>query len=99
MQTEFTSMKTQTTAHQNERITCERTELLPGQKPVLILLMRLLCAALLVLPAFGASAGVVFTTLYSFGANDGYIPEGGLVQGSDGYLYGTTWGGGANFKG
>ncbi len=49
-------------------------------------------------------AGTVFeitstgveTILYSFGATqtDGASPVGGLVQGSDGYLYGTTFAGG-----
>jgi uncharacterized repeat protein (TIGR03803 family) len=59
--------------------------------------MRLLWATVLVQPAFGASAGVVFTSLYSFtGANDGANPYAGLVQGRDGNLYGTTSSGGAN---
>src|SRR6266436_4923091 len=45
----------------------------------------------LVLPAFGASAGVVLTILYSFtGTNDGFYPQATLVQGSDGNFYGTT---------
>ena len=42
----------------------------------------------------------VFTTLYSFcshaGCVDGGFPQGGLVQATDGSLYGTTVGGGAN---
>jgi uncharacterized repeat protein (TIGR03803 family) len=61
---------------------------------IMALLMRLLWAAVLVLPVFGARADVVFTNLYSFtGTNDGAVPT-GLVQGNDGYLYGTTaWGG------
>jgi uncharacterized repeat protein (TIGR03803 family) len=41
-----------------------------------------------------------FTTLYSFCAQancvDGWHPQAGLVQGSDGNLYGTTFNGGAN---
>ena len=84
-----------TTLHIGSR-TCATTKLLPGRKPVLALLMRLLWAAALVLPAFGAWAGVVFTNLYSFtGTNDGANPYAGLVQGSDGYFYGTTSSGGA----
>src|SRR5208282_5960449 len=67
---------------------------------ILALLMRLLLAAVLVLPAFGAQAGVVFTNFYSFtGGNDGGSPEAGLVQGSDGNFYGTTSHGGTNGDG
>jgi uncharacterized repeat protein (TIGR03803 family) len=53
---------------------------------------------------FGAGYGTVFkiapngvlTTLYSFtGGNDGGNPSAGLVQGNDGYFYGTTSDGGA----
>jgi uncharacterized repeat protein (TIGR03803 family) len=44
---------------------------------------------------FKISPNGALTSLYSFtGGNDGYWPVAGLVQGSDGYFYGTTpWGG------
>jgi uncharacterized repeat protein (TIGR03803 family) len=58
-------------------------------------------------PYCGASSpsyGMVFkittsgklTTLYSFDGTDGYRPQAGLVQATDGNLYGTTAYGGAN---
>jgi uncharacterized repeat protein (TIGR03803 family) len=63
-------------------------------------LRRLLWAAALLLPAFAARADVVFTNLYSFtGTNDGASPAAALVQGTDGYFYGTTYGGGTNDAG
>jgi hypothetical protein len=53
--------------------------------------MRLLWAAVLVLPAVAVHAGAAFSTLYSFtGTNDGANPVAGPVQGSDGNFYGTT---------
>ena len=41
------------------------------------------------------------TILYSFGSspNDGNDPHAGLVQGSDGNFYGTTWAGGTHGQG
>ena len=43
---------------------------------------------------FKISADGALTSLHSFtGGNDGANPEAGLVQGSDGYFYGTTEGG------
>ena len=40
---------------------------------------------------FKISANGALTSLYSFtGGNDGANPYAGLVQGSDGYFYGTT---------
>jgi uncharacterized repeat protein (TIGR03803 family) len=40
---------------------------------------------------FKISTNGALTTLHSFtGGNDGAYPEGGLVQGSDGFFYGTT---------
>src|SRR5208282_1721301 len=95
MKTKLMSMKTQLTTLLNGSKTCAMTEPVGGMKPVLALLIPLLWAAALVLPAFSASAGVILTSLYSFqtfpsGAN----PEAGLVQGSDGDFYGTTEAGG-----
>jgi uncharacterized repeat protein (TIGR03803 family) len=59
------------------------------------------------LPVSGAQAAVVLTALYSFGSVqdtngvplDGGSPVAGLVQGSDGYFYGTTeYGGTTNYN-
>ena len=43
--------------------------------------------------------GAGFTTLHSFDGTDGQIPRGGVIEASDGRLYGTTTYAGANGKG
>lgn len=43
-----------------------------------------------------AHGGAILTTLFSFNGTNGAVPEGRLVQGADGSLYGTTIGGGTN---
>jgi uncharacterized repeat protein (TIGR03803 family) len=49
---------------------------------------------------FRISTNGALTSLYSFtGGNDGAYPQVGLVQGSDGYFYGTTYSGGTNGAG
>jgi uncharacterized repeat protein (TIGR03803 family) len=44
---------------------------------------------------FKITPGGTLTTLQSFNGPDGYYPQGGLVQGTDGSFYGTTAFGGA----
>src|SRR5580658_8736955 len=67
-----------------------------GRKPVLALPGRLLWAVALMLPVFGVKGVVVLTTLFTFGTStNGANPYAALVQGSDGYFYGTTGNGGA----
>jgi uncharacterized repeat protein (TIGR03803 family) len=72
------------------------TETIPGRNPVWAILIRVFLAAALALPAFGASAGLVLTSLHSFQVftSGGAHPSAGLVQGSDGNFYGTTVSGG-----
>jgi uncharacterized repeat protein (TIGR03803 family) len=48
---------------------------------------------------FKIAANGTLTMLYAFNATDGNQPFAGLVQGTDGNLYGTTTAGGANFAG
>ena len=47
---------------------------------------------------FKITPGGTLTTLHRFDGTDGEFPQ-GLVLASDGNLYGTTWGGGANNSG
>ena len=49
-----------------------------------------LCAAAIALPA------QTFNTLHSFNGTDGKHPQSGLVQTTNGDLYGTTYGGGTS---
>src|SRR5260221_12022411 len=73
------------------------TETITGRRPVWAILIRVFLAAALALPAFGALAGVVLTSLHSFQVfTNGANPFAGLVQGNDGNFYGTTFFGGTN---
>ncbi len=57
---------------------------------------RLLWAVALSLPVFEAQAAAVLTTLHSFQPSPNGASPSGLVEGSDGYFYGTTYEGGTN---
>src|SRR5580704_2685903 len=71
-------------------------ERLPARKLISSLRLILLVATAFVVLEFCAQAGVVLTSLHSFDSRDGINPNGGLVQGPDGFLYGTTYSGGNN---
>jgi uncharacterized repeat protein (TIGR03803 family) len=84
-------MTTRFTVRHTTASTCAKTHPVPGWKPYLPLLMRLLWAAALALPTFNTHAAVVLTTLCAFtNRYTGVNPLAGLVQGSDGNFYGTT---------
>jgi uncharacterized repeat protein (TIGR03803 family) len=53
-----------------------------------------ICAAMAI-----TSPAQTFTNLFTFDYSDGANPNSGLLQATDGNLYGTTWGGGANDDG
>jgi len=56
--------------------------------------------AMAVLALVGSASGQTLTTLHQFnGDSDGRSPTGGLIQGGDGYFYGTTYRGGTNGNG
>jgi len=84
-------MKPQIKTHHDKIGTSEMTKPVRGRKPISAQLMEWLWTAAFALSAYGAQAGAVFTSLYSFtGTNDGANPQAGLMQGRDGYFYGTT---------
>jgi uncharacterized repeat protein (TIGR03803 family) len=56
-----------------------------------------ICAVLVLCNATAISSPAqTFTTLHSFDGTDGKVPQGGVILGLDGNLYGTTPEGGAN---
>ena len=63
--------------------------------------LLLVLAGLALRGATNKSSAQTLTTLYQFGglATDGRFPTTGLVQGSDGFFYGTSNGGGTNGNG
>jgi uncharacterized repeat protein (TIGR03803 family) len=66
-------------------------------RPVWTLFLQAFLVCLFGLLPLGVSAGVVFTSLHSFQvSSNGASPSAGLVQGNDGYFYGTTQYGGTN---
>src|SRR5579859_2925586 len=63
--------------------------------------LRILVMILVVVLAAGSNTtnAQTLTVLHSFSGSDGSNPDGGLVQGSDGNFYGTTFDGGAHNTG
>ena len=75
----------------------DMTESVPCRRLVFALQKVRLWPAVLVLTIVGAQAGVVLTSLHSFQVSPmGADPQAGLVLGSDGNLYGTTYLGGTH---
>jgi uncharacterized repeat protein (TIGR03803 family) len=68
-----------------------------GQKGVVKTFLILAASVLLVVLACpGRVSGLTMTTLHGFGGGDGRYPLAGLVQGTDGWFYGTATYGGTN---
>src|ERR1039457_6577148 len=57
------------------------------------------CAVFVVCAATAITLPAQVTTLFTFDGTHGASPYAGLVQATDGDLYGTTWGGGAKNAG
>ena len=89
-------MKTRLMTLANKSKTSALADPVSGRTPFFTPLLQLPCAAALLLLALAAQAGVAFTSLHSFGVSTNGYPCTGLVQGRDGYFYGTTLHGGTN---
>jgi uncharacterized repeat protein (TIGR03803 family) len=59
-------------------------------------LKRLVLALLVLAAGFARASAQTLTTLWQFNGTDGWLAYAGLVQGSDGNFYGTTYAGGTN---
>lgn len=83
--------------NQREETTPRKSKLVKALSGKMNLSMRA-CALLLM---WAATAMVLsaqtFSVLHNFDRADGAVPEARLMQGPDGYLYGTTYGGGFDF--